>query len=158
MGIFDFVKDAGESLFGDDAPETTTIDRSEIDAIRKGKIEQRLGGLDVQVEGLAVAVSGNSCTLTGQVANQSCAEKLTLAAGNVAGIQQVDCQLDITNPEPEPESTMYTVQSGDTLGGIAKAHYGDAGKYPVIFEANQPLLTDPNKIYPGQVLRIPALD
>ncbi|GAB5451018.1 MAG: peptidoglycan-binding protein LysM [Halioglobus sp.] len=54
-------------------------------------------------------------------------------------------------------STFYTVQSGDTLGAIAKAHYGDAGKYPLIFEANQPMLKDPDKIYPGQSLRIPPL-
>ena len=38
---------------------------------------------------------------------------------------------------------------------IAKAHYGDGNKYHVIFEANKPMLKDPNKIYPGQVLRIP---
>jgi nucleoid-associated protein YgaU len=60
--------------------------------------------------------------------------------------------------EPEPESTFYTVQSGDTLSGIAKAQYGSAGLYVKIFEANQPMLTDPNKIYPGQVLRIPPND
>lgn len=155
MGIFDFVKDAGESLFGDDEPEAMQVDRSEIDKIRKQRIETQLGQLEVPVEGLEVSVEGSCCVLKGTVDKQSCAEKLTLAAGNVAGIHQVDCQLHVNNPEPE--STMYTVQSGDTLGAIAKAQYGDAGKYPLIFEANQPLLTDPNKIYPGQVLRIPPL-
>ena len=58
---------------------------------------------------------------------------------------------------PEPEATLYTVQSGDSLSKIAKAHYGDASKYMIIFEANQPLLKDPNKIYPGQALRIPPV-
>ena len=48
--------------------------------------------------------------------------------------------------------------SGDTLGKIAKNYYGNAMKYPVIFEANKPMLTHPDKIYPGQVLRIPVLD
>lgn len=57
----------------------------------------------------------------------------------------------------EPEATLYTVQSGDSLSKIAKVHYGDAMKYPVIFKANQPMLKDPDKIYPGQVLRIPPL-
>ena len=47
-------------------------------------------------------------------------------------------------------------QTGDTLSKIAKEMYGDANKYPVIFEANKPMLKDPDKIYPGQVLRIPA--
>ena len=58
---------------------------------------------------------------------------------------------------PEPEATYYTVVSGDTLSKIAKEQYGNAMKYPVIFEANKPMLTDPDKIYPGQVLRIPNL-
>jgi nucleoid-associated protein YgaU len=55
------------------------------------------------------------------------------------------------------EATFYTLQSGDTLGKIAAQHYGDAGKYPVIFEANQPMLPHPDKIYPGQSLPIPPL-
>ena len=53
---------------------------------------------------------------------------------------------------------MYEVKSGDTLSKIAREFYGDAMKYPAIFEANKPLLSDPDKIYPGQVLRIPPLD
>ena len=47
--------------------------------------------------------------------------------------------------------------SGDNLSKIAKAFYGDANKYPVIFEANKPMLSSPDKIYPGQMLRIPAI-
>ena len=50
---------------------------------------------------------------------------------------------------------MYTVQKGDTLSKISKEQYGDANKYQQIFEANKPMLTHPDKIYPGQVLRIP---
>ena len=50
----------------------------------------------------------------------------------------------------------YTVQSGDTLSKIAKAHLGDANAYMKIFEANKDQLTDPDKIRPGQVLKIPA--
>jgi len=69
---------------------------------------------------------------------------------------RVDDQVDVE--APAPAAKLYTVKSGDTLGAIAKAHYGNASKYPVIFEANQPMLKDPNKIYPGQVLRIPPLD
>jgi nucleoid-associated protein YgaU len=48
------------------------------------------------------------------------------------------------------------VQKGDTLSKVAKEMYGDANKYPQIFEANKPMLTHPDKIYPGQKLRIPA--
>ena len=67
-----------------------------------------------------------------------------------------------TAPEPAPEdaptASFHTVVSGDTLSGIARKYYGNAGKYMVIFEANRPMLEDPNKIYPGQVLRIPPRD
>ncbi len=60
--------------------------------------------------------------------------------------------------KPEPEAKMHTVVSGDTLSKISKQFYGDPMKYMKIFEANKPMLKDPNKIYPGQVLRIPPLD
>jgi len=56
------------------------------------------------------------------------------------------------------DSKTYTVVKGDSLSKIAKAVYGDAMKYPAIFEANKPMLKDPDQIYPGQVLRIPALE
>jgi nucleoid-associated protein YgaU len=59
---------------------------------------------------------------------------------------------------PEPAAQFHTVASGESLSLIAKKYYGDAMKYPVIFEANKPMLSDPDKIYPGQVLRIPAID
>ena len=61
----------------------------------------------------------------------------------------------MTVAKQEPEGTYYEVQKGDTLSKIAKQHYGDANKYPVIFEANKPMLKDPDEIYPGQRLRIP---
>ena len=57
----------------------------------------------------------------------------------------------------EPEAKYYTVVSGDNLSKISKSQYGDPNKYMKIFEANKPMLKDPDKIYPGQVLRIPPL-
>ena len=65
-----------------------------------------------------------------------------------------DITIDAALKVPE---TIYAVVPGDTLSKIAKHYYGDANKYPVIFEANKPMLTHPDKIYPGQVLRIPPL-
>ena len=64
---------------------------------------------------------------------------------------------DVTTHEAAPEATIYVVKKGDTLSAIAKAHYGAASKYMVIFDANKPMLKDPDKIYPGQALRIPPL-
>jgi nucleoid-associated protein YgaU len=59
-----------------------------------------------------------------------------------------------------PVSSMktYTVKKGDTLSGIARDHLGDAKQYMRIFDANKDQLTDPDKIQPGQVLKIPAMD
>ena len=52
----------------------------------------------------------------------------------------------------------YTVEKGDTLSHIAKSQYGKAGKWRAIFEANRDQIDDPDRIFPGQVLRIPAID
>lgn len=106
-------------------------------------------------------------------------EKVVLCAGNQHGIGKVDCRVEVAvtsasaakapgqtsqhgiqqapQQAAQPESTFYKVKSGDTLGKIAAVFYGDAGKYPAIFAANKPMLKDPNKIYPGQSLRIPPL-
>lgn len=62
----------------------------------------------------------------------------------------------IGGPAPVPEAETYTVQAGDTLSKIAKNKLGDANAYMKIFEANRDLLTNPDQIKPGQVLKIPA--
>jgi len=91
--------------------------------------------------------------LSGSVADQATLERVVLAVGNVEGVERVDEDLDVE--APADAAKMYTVQSGDTLSAIAAQFYGDGNRYNEIFEANRPMLTDPNKIYPGQVLRIP---
>ena len=77
-----------------------------------------------------------------------------LCCGNVAAVKSV--ANDLTFPAGSA-SQYHDVVSGDNLSKIAKTYYGDANKYMVIFEANKPMLSDPDKIYPGQKLRIPAL-
>ena len=54
-----------------------------------------------------------------------------------------------------PYTQTYVVQAGDTLSKIAQRYYGDATLYTKIFEANRDVLKDPNRIAPGQKLRIP---
>lgn len=87
------------------------------------------------------------------MASQEEKEKILLALGNVAGVSEVDDQISVTTPAPE--ARFVTVKKGDTLSAIAKAEYGNANAYMKIFEANKPMLSHPDKIYPGQVLRIP---
>ena len=83
------------------------------------------------------------------------AEKIALTVGNVEGVESVDNNMTVA--APTPESRFHTVVAGDWLSKIAKTYYDDASKFDVIFEANKPMLSDPDKIYPGQVLRIPNL-
>lgn len=110
------------------------------------------------VAGVVVAFDAATATVTlaGAVADQPMREKITLCCGNVLGIRQVIDLLDMPLSMQTPPSQFYTVQSGDTLSTIALRLYGDAGQYRRIFDANQPMLSDPQRIYPGLMLRIPA--
>ena len=76
--------------------------------------------------------------------------------GNTEGVATVDGWMTVEVEEPEAQ--FHTVVKGDYLSKIAKEYYGDAMKCPVIFEGYKPMLTDPDKIYTGQVLRIPVLE
>jgi len=104
---------------------------------------------------LKLSVTDDDVKVEGEVAAQEDAEKIILAIGNVEGVDQVDNLMTVATPAPQAK--FYTVVSGDTLSKISKEFYGDANKYNTIFEANKPMLTHPDKIYPGQVLRIPNL-
>lgn len=178
MGMFDFVKNAGNALIekATGAPEneelTKSVEISEarLNQLRRDQIQTEIAKLDIDGEQVTVTVNGSSAVLLGSAPSQEALEKMVLCAGNQHGVEQVDCQLQVdalaaaptsdsqaSEPAVAGESTFYTVKSGDTLGKIAQEHYGSAGKYMAIFEANQPMLSDPNKIYPGQSLRIPAL-
>lgn len=142
MGIFAFIKAAGEALGigGDEAPKPEELKKSVSDLGLKSS------DLDVRVDGDTVKVSG-------EAPSQEEKEKLILALGNVAGVAKVE--ENITAAKPAPEAVFYTVKKGDTLSAIAKAKLGNANDYMAIFEANKPMLKHPDKIYPGQVLRIP---
>lgn len=140
MGIFNFMANAGKDLLSVATAPVEMVKR-EIEELGFGK------DVDVEVEGDKVKVSGTA-------PSQEVKEKIILAAGNVKGVAQVE---DAMQAEDDAEAAVfYEVKSGDTLSKIAKAQYGDAMRYPEIFEANKPMLTDPDRIYPGQVLRIPG--
>jgi len=161
MGLFDFVKDAGAKVFGKDeskpSPQVRDVDPAKLETMKRNKALQNLiAELGLQVENLKIEVTGSTAVVSGLVDDQAEREKVVLAVGNVIGIARVDDRLEAKKKAPEAQ--MHTVVAGDTLSKIAKKYYGNAGKYPVIFEANQPMLKDPDKIYPGQVLRIPPLE
>lgn len=165
MGLFTFIKDAGAKLFG--IGKSSAEKKAEAKAAdhRREEAEDRraeehlhntVESLGFEVKDFCVTIEDDMATLTGTAANQETREKVVLVVGNSAGIARVQDNMEVE--VQEPESTFHTVVSGDTLSKIAKKVYGNAMKYPVIFEANRPMLSDPDKIYPGQVLRIPKLD
>ena len=161
MGLFSFIKNTLAKVFGigkTDAEEAAEAAAAELklEEAAARKLEETITDLQLQVEDLNVFIDDDAATISGLAYDQATREKVILVVGNSNGIATVDDQMTVENIEPEAQ--FHTVVSGDTLGKIAKTYYGNAMKYPVIFEANKPMLTDPDKIYPGQVLRIPALD
>ena len=160
MGLFSFIKNAGAKIFGGktDAEKATeaAAEKSKIADAAAKKLKETISDLQLNVENLNVKIKDDMAVVSGAAYDQATKEKVVLVVGNSAGIATVDDQMTVEHPEPEAQ--FHTVVSGDTLGKIAKKYYGNAMKYPVIFEANKPMLKDPDLIYPGQVLRIPHLD
>ena len=118
-------------------------------------LESYIKDLGFDVDGLDVRFDDGLATVSGKVADQETREKVILALGNTEGVGQVQDEIEVP-ANAAAESDLHVVVSGDTLSKIAQTYLGDASKYPAIFEANRPMLTDPDKIYPGQVLRIPS--
>ena len=167
MGLLDFVKNAGEKLFGTGKAqaamkeaEAAPADDSKVKAANDAAsdaIMAYIGSQGLKATGLTVNFDGATSTVSvyGVAPNQETMEKIVLCCGNVAGVEKVNNMMSVDRSEPE--ATYYTVVSGDTLSKISKQQYGDPNKYMKIYEANTPMLKHPDKIYPGQVLRIPPL-
>jgi nucleoid-associated protein YgaU len=147
MGLFKFIKEAGAKIFGGGAQAATP------DVLKK-----EVEGHGFDSSKLGIDVQGDKVKLSGQAMSQEEAEKLILSLGNTYGVAEVDTsELQVT--KPAEQSTMYTVQKGDTLWEIAEKHYGKGkgAKYTEIVKANTPPVKNPDLIQPGWVLRIPPL-
>lgn len=158
MGLLSFIKEAGEKLFGSGQAQAAEANAEKAAAANTaaGKaIEDYIAKMNLSVDGLKVDFDGSTSavTVSGVAPDQETHDKVLLCCGNVAGVGQVNDQLTVA--APKDESQYYTVVRGDTLSKIAKEYYGNANAYMQIFEANKPMLSHPDKIYPGQMLRIP---
>ena len=150
MGLFSFIKGAGSKLFGKkkaNAPEAKPLTKEEA-------LIAEVARFGIPVDNLKVELADH-VIVTGTTMTNAEREKIILTLGNVEGVGSVGDEITVTNPEPE--STFHEVKPGDTLSKIARDVYGDPMKYNAIFEANKPMLDHPDKIYPGQILRIPAM-
>lgn len=136
MGLWNFVKSAGRKLVGKDDLPTAAI------------LEKEVADLGLDTKGAEIKVDGDKVVVSGGDMTQEEREKVILAVGNVEGVSAVEAD---TTDEP----VFHEVVKGDTLWAIAEKTMGNGSKYNAIFEANRPMLSHPDKFYPGQVLRIP---
>ncbi|KEO53062.1 peptidoglycan-binding protein LysM [Thioclava pacifica] len=145
MGLWSFMKDAGKSLFGSEAEAG--------EAPKEEALKAELKDLGLDASGVDLAVEGDKVIVKGKAVDAETKEKIILAVGNVDGVASVETEDDADTAD----ATFHTVKKGDTLWAIAEKTLGNGSKYQAIFEANKPMLKHPDKIYPGQVLRIPKV-
>lgn len=136
MGLWNFMKDTGKSLFGSEEPSAE-------------KVQQEVKDLGLDTEGLDIIVEGDVVKVSGEAVSQEAKEKIIMAVGNLEGIAAVEDNAGGADP------VFHEVQKGDTLWAISEKTLGNGAHYEKIFEANRPMLSHPDKIYPGQKLRIP---
>lgn len=129
------------------------IEERRSEAIKSRELEKYIADLGIECTGLDVRFDDGVAYIEGDAPNDECREKIILAIGNVEGVAKVDEEISVG--QTQPAAKFHTVVSGDTLWAIAEKVYGDGNRYPEIFEANKPMLKDPDQIYPGQVLRCP---
>jgi nucleoid-associated protein YgaU len=144
MGLFDFVRNIGKNLFSQDDAEASEKIKAEIEAANPG-----VSDLDVQYDPQSGKVA-----LSGTADSAAAMQKAVLMAGNVQGVGEVEAA-NLAHPQEQEQVEYYLIEKGDTLSKIAKQFYGDANKYPRIFEANREVIKDANLIFPGQKIRIP---
>ncbi|MBL4674357.1 MAG: peptidoglycan-binding protein LysM [Arenicella sp.] len=164
MGLFDFAANIGKKVFGVG------------DADAAEKIKQDIESNNPGIENLEVEMQEDTvCVLRGICESVEAKEKAILMAGNMKGVSAVvaarlkvaesaDAGATVKAGEEQEDSAFeasidsqfYTIESGDTLWAIAAKFLGNGSKYPEIFEANREVIEDPDKIFPGQKIRIPS--
>lgn len=184
MGLFSFLRDVGAKLSGHGGaysvptPEALSNELKRL-GLPADNVSMKVEGDTVHLSGRVpdaemrekIVLAVGNVEGVGKVDDSGLqgGEQTGSLAGAVGGMANLPAGAASTSsasgavhaasPQPVEQgpggSMFYTVQKGDTLSAIAKKHYGDANAYNSIFEANRPMLEHPDRIYPGQVLRIP---
>ncbi len=163
MGLFNFIKNAGSGLLKNKTAKYAEKEKSDV-AMRErqeGLLEGIIEGAGVNVSNVDVEIENDVVKIWGEARSEADREKAILILGNMDGVGAIDDRISVIGggvaeePASAPAAQLYEVKSGDSLSKIANNIYGDPMKYKLIFEANQPMLKDPNMIFPGQKLRIP---
>jgi len=144
MGLFSFIKEAGEKIFGSGKANAA-------------ELKEDLDSLELDTQELQVEVEGDQVVLKGEVKDQETLEKAILQVGNKKGVASVNTDAVTVVKPAEEEIIFHEVKKGDSLWKLAAKYYGDGSKYMHIFNANKPMLKNPDLIYDGQVLRVPPL-
>lgn len=167
MGLFDSIKNA----FGGKPEADVTVSPSQM--LREAGIDP--SGLQMSFG------SDGTVTVSGHIAEETDRQKIVDTLTSAPGITRVEDRMSLAPAEPveaTPEAAVdeeaadeetqpailaeggktYTVESGDTLWRISEKIYGNGSNYMKIFEANTDLLEHPDRIFPGQELKIPDLD
>lgn len=164
MALYSFIEDAGKKIseMGElgapkaaETAEKPKLSMRKTNTAASEKLKEIIYNYDLEVQDLSILIESNTANISGKATDQATREKIILAVGNIQGISQVNESL--TCGDEEPEAKFHTVTTSDSLESIAEKLYGDSKKAKLILEANHPLVTEENKIYVGQVLRITEL-
>ncbi len=144
MGFFDFIKEAGAKILGKGDDNDNV------------KSYLNKNSKTMPIENLEVIVDGETVTIKGHAKNAEDRAKAALIAGNIEGVTKVNFEdVTVEDDSIELQDLYYEIQKGDTLWKVADIYYKDGSRYPEIVEANLEVIKDADKIYPGQMIRIP---
>ncbi len=165
MGVFSFLKDKANDALGFLHLKDKDADANTPDPERRAKYMEIIKNYNLPITNFDIAVYGDKLVVTGEAPNAAIKQKVVLGLGNLPSISEVDDQMTVAAAVVVPttpaeiveveEADLYTVTSGDTLWDLSKKFYNEPGKYMAIFEANRPMLSDPNHLFPGMVIRVP---
>jgi nucleoid-associated protein YgaU len=127
--------------------------------LKSNEIARSVMGTGIKPTGFHVDFQNGIAHVRGSVTSEADHRSVLVAVRAIAGVREVKDEIQVGGAAAAGTTSLggksYTVRKGDTLSEIAKDHYGKASEFKRIFEANRDVLSDPDKIQVGQVLKLP---